>query len=139
MIAKDPNIATFTADEVRRLQGEAELERILQSPGFRTSKRSQEFLRYIVTTSLDGRFDELTERGIGNQVVQRLPDYDTGEHSILRVKANELRKRLAQFYSETREKSALEIHLPKGSYTPEYRWIEIDDGPAPAPPLAPEE
>ena len=124
MIAKDPNISTFTADEVRRRQVEAELERILQSPGFRTSKRSQEFLRYIVTTALDGRFEELKERVIGNQVFQRLPDYDTGEHSIVRVKANELRKRLAQFYGETREPSIVEIHLPKGSYTPEYRWTE---------------
>ena len=126
MIAKDPNISTFTADEVRRRQVEAELERILQSPGFRTSKRSQEFLRYIVTTALDGRFEELKERVIGNQVFQRLPDYDTGEHSIVRVKANELRKRLAQFYGETREPSIVEIHLPKGSYTPEYRWTETE-------------
>src|SRR5260370_17615961 len=123
MIAKDPNISTFTDDEVRRRQVEAELERILHSPGFRTSKRSQEFLRYIVITSLDGRFEELKERVIGNQVFQRLPDYDTGEHSIVRVKANELRKRLAHFYSETREKFALEIHLPKVSYTPDYRWL----------------
>jgi hypothetical protein len=139
MTERKPDISSTTVDANQRLHVEAELERILQSPGFRTSKRSQEFLRYIVITSLDGRFEELKERVIGNQVFQRLPDYDTGEHSIVRVKANELRKRLAQFYSETREKSALEIHLPKGSYTPEYRWIEIDDGPAPAPPLAPEE
>src|SRR5258708_3148509 len=144
MTERKSDISSTTVDANQRLQNqrlqvEAELERILQSPGFRTSKRSQEFLRYIVTTSLDGRFEELKERIIGNQVFQRLPDYDTGEHSIVRVKANELRKRLAQVYSETREQSALEIRLPKGSYTPEYRWIEIDDGPAPAPPLAPEE
>jgi hypothetical protein len=139
MTESKPDISSTTSDAKQRLQVEAELERILQSPGFRTSKRSQEFLRYIVTTSLDGRFEELKERVIGNQVFQRLPDYDTGEHSIVRVKANELRKRLAQFYRETREQSALEIHLPKGSYTPEYRWIEIDDGSAPASPLAPEE
>ncbi len=139
MTESKPDISSTTVDANQRLRVEAELERILQSPGFRTSKRSQEFLRYIVTTSLDGRFEELKERVIGNQVFQRLPDYDTGEHSIVRVKANELRKRLAQFYSETREKSTLEIHLPKGSYTPEYRWIEIEDGPAPTLPLAPEE
>src|SRR5260370_16495581 len=139
MTESKPDISSTTVDAKQRLQVEAELERILQSPGFRTPKRSAEFLRFIVTPSLDGRFEELKERVIGNQVFQRLPDYDTGEHSIVRVKANELRKRLAQFYSETREKSALEIHLPKGSYTPQYRWIEIDDGPAPAPPLAPEE
>lgn len=118
------------AEVQRRLQVEAELRRILQSPGFRTSKRSQEFLRYIVSTSLDGRFDELKERVIGIQVFQRLPDYDTGEHSIVRVKANELRKRLAQFYSESGE-SVVQIYLPKGSYTPEYRWTDIEEPAAP--------
>ena len=108
-----------------RLEVEAELDRILQSPGFRTSKRSQEFLRYIVITTLDGRLDDLKERVIGHVVFHRLPDYDTGEHSIVRVKANELRKRLAQFYSEVSEPSVLQIQLPRGSYTPEFRWTAI--------------
>ena len=51
---------------------------------------------------------------IGFQVFQRLPDYDTGGQ-IVRVKANELRKRLAQFYSEQGEQSVVQIHLPKAS------------------------
>jgi hypothetical protein len=109
-------------ESIRRTQVESELERILGSPEFRTSKRSQEFLRYIVHTSLDGRYDDLKERVIGNQVFQRCPDYDTGEHSIVRVKANELRKRLAQFYGESSDLSSVQIHLPRGSYTPEFRW-----------------
>ncbi len=131
MTTKTPEGGPIASDVRRRIQVEAELRRILQSPGFRTSKRSQEFLRYIVSTSLDGRFDELKERVIGIRVFERLPDYDTGEHSIVRVKANELRKRLAQFYSESNEPSAVEIHLPKGSYTPEYRWTNVEepDGP----------
>jgi len=127
MTTKAPEVGPIAADEKRRIQVEAELRRILLSPGFRTSKRSQEFLRYIVSTSLDGRFDELKERIIGIRVFERLPDYDTGEHSIVRVKANELRKRLAQFYSESSEPSVVEIHLPKGSYTPEYRWSNIEE------------
>lgn len=109
----------------RRLEVEAELDRILQSPGFRTSKRSQEFLRYIVVTTLNGQVDDLKERVIGHVVFHRLPDYDTGEHSIVRVKANELRKRLAQFYSEVNEPSVVQIQLPRGSYTPEFRWMAI--------------
>ena len=114
-----------------RLEVEAELDRILHSPGFRTSKRSQEFLRYIVTTALDGRSDDLKERVIGHVVFHRLPDYDTGEHSIVRVKANELRKRLAQFYSEASEPSVVQIQLPRGSYTPEFRWMVISKPEAP--------
>jgi hypothetical protein len=112
------------AETAKRLLIEAELERILTSPGFRTSKRSQEFLRYIVMTALEGRVDDLKERVIGFQVFERCPDYDTGEYSIVRVKANELRKRLAQFYSESTDSSSVQIHLPRGSYTPEFRWPE---------------
>jgi hypothetical protein len=117
--------------DFERQQVEAELERILESAGFRNSKRSQEFLRYIVITALDGRFEDLKERIIGTHVFQRCPDYDTGEHSIVRVKANELRKRLAQFYAETTQTSSVQIHLPRGSYTPEFRWTEIPEPPQP--------
>lgn len=125
MLAKAvPDVPIGIVDPVRRNQVEAELERILASPEFRTSKRSQEFLRYIVITALDGRIEELKERIIGTQVFQRAPDYDTGEHSIVRVKANELRKRLAQFYGESTEKSPVEIQLPRGSYTPDFYWAE---------------
>jgi hypothetical protein len=127
MTTQRQEVEPAAAEIQKRLQVEAELRRILQSPGFRTSKRSQEFLRYIVSTSLDGRFEELKERVIGIRVFERLPDYDTGEYSIVRVKANELRKRLAQFYSESGEQSVVQIHLPKGSYTPEYRWADIEE------------
>lgn len=126
MNASVSHISTPTVDFERR-QVEAELERILASSGFRNSKRSQEFLRYIVSTALDGRFEDLKERIIGAQVFQRCPDYDTGEHSIVRVKANELRKRLAQFYAETSETSSVQINLPRGSYTPEFRWREFPE------------
>ncbi len=122
MSVKRPADSAETAEMERQIQVRAELERVLTSAGFRTSKRSQEFLRYIVNTALDGRYDDLKERVIGNQVFQRCPDYDTGEHSIVRVKANELRKRLAQFYSESSDPSKVQIHLPRGSYTPEFRW-----------------
>ncbi len=124
MNQQDPDLSSCSINGEQRLRVEQELERILTSAMFRTSKRSQEFLRYIVLTALDGRFDELKERVIGNQVFHRLPDYDTGEHSIVRVKANELRKRLAQFYSETGEAPFVQIQLPRGSYTPELRWTE---------------
>ena len=128
MSLKVSPISTPTVD-FERQQVKAELERILESAGFRNSKRSQEFLRYIVITALDGRFEDLKERIIGTQVFQRCPDYDTGEHSIVRVKANELRKRLAQFYAETNQTSSVQIHLPRGSYTPEFRWTEIPEPP----------
>jgi hypothetical protein len=42
-----------------------ELERVLCSPEFRTSKRSQDFLRYVVEHAVNGQADLLKERTIG--------------------------------------------------------------------------
>lgn len=98
----------------------SELDRILQSSAFRNAKRSQEFLRYVVTNTVAGRTDRLKERVIGQEVFQRPADYDTGEDSIVRVKASELRRRLAQFYHEAAP-GAVEIEIPVGSYMPEFR------------------
>lgn len=125
MTANEAEASTSSLDAQQRLQVEAELKRVLASPAFRTSKRSQEFLSYIVAMFLEGKVDELKERVIGIQVFQRMPDYDTGEHSIVRVKANELRKRLAQVYSESDEQWVVQFHLPRGSYTPQFRWREV--------------
>src|SRR5689334_20286648 len=84
----------------RREEVLAELERILASPAFRGSKRSQEFLRYIVANALDGRTDLLKERSLGVGIFGRPADYDTGDDAIVRVKASEVRKRLAQYNLE---------------------------------------
>jgi hypothetical protein len=98
----------------------AELERIVQSPAFRGTRRSREFLQYIVRNTLEGRGDCLKERSIGTDVFGRPPDYDTGDDSIVRVKASEVRKRLAQYYRETRDRGPAVIELPPGSYVPEF-------------------
>jgi hypothetical protein len=40
----------------------------------------------------------------------------------VRVKANEVRKRLAQYYQDAGSGAELQIELPPGSYIPEFRW-----------------
>ncbi len=112
----------------------AELDRILASNAFRTTRRSQDFLRHVVLNTLEGRSELLKERSIGVTIFQRPPDYDTGEDSIVRVKASELRKRLAQCYAEIGPGPAVRIELPAGSYVPEFKWNEPAAGkPAPEP------
>src|SRR5215813_1008563 len=93
----------------------AELERILASPAFRGSRRCCRFLEYSVQHVLQGNAqEELRERSIGIEVFQRPPDYDTAEDAIVRVTANEVRKRLAQFYQESGAESDPVITLPPG-------------------------
>jgi TolB-like protein/Tfp pilus assembly protein PilF len=58
---------------------------------------------------------------IGAEMFGRPVGYDTGNDSIVRVRANEARKKLAQYYSELRgKKPAVRIELPSGSYVPRF-------------------
>lgn len=98
-----------------------ELELILAAPAFAQSSRCKKFLSHVVRQSLSGNADQLKERIIGAKVFDRAYDYDTGEDSIVRVTANEVRKRISQFYQESRDDHRVQIDLPRGSYVPEFR------------------
>jgi hypothetical protein len=114
-----------------------ELERILSSHHFQTSKRCQSFLRYVVEQTLSGSND-LKERSIGVEVFDRPPTYDTNLDPVVRMTAGEVRKRLALHYQDTTGKtSELHIELPIGSYVPHFHSIPTADLPqnlTPAPP-----
>lgn len=99
----------------------AELELILGAPIFAQSNRCKSFLSYVVLQTLMGRADQLKERTIGIGVFERAPDYDTGEDSIVRVTANEVRKRLGQFYRESTSVHRIQLELPRGAYVPGFR------------------
>lgn len=100
----------------------AHLEEILGSPPFRSSLRSRQFLEYTVTHTLEGHTDLLKERVIGEKIFGRPADYDTGQDSIVRVKANEVRRRLSQFY-DLHPHTPLRIDLPSGSYAVQFRQL----------------
>jgi TolB-like protein/Flp pilus assembly protein TadD len=98
------------------------LKQVLASHAFAGSKRTQDFLELIVTHALEGEFDQLRERMIGAEMFGRPIGYDTGSDSVVRVKATDVRKKLAQFYAETREPVAVRIDLPSGSYVPRFHF-----------------
>jgi hypothetical protein len=99
----------------------AELESILAAPAFSQSSRCKRFLSHVVNYALTGHADQLKERIIGVKVFDRACDYDTGEDSIVRVTANEVRKRIGQFYQESKSNHSIQIDLPRGSYVPEFK------------------
>ena len=99
-----------------------ELERILESPPFRTSSRSKQFLSYIVRNTLNGHVENLKERTIGVELFQRDPDYTTGDDSVVRVSAGEVRRRLEQYYYAAPIDTPVRIEIPIGSYVSEFRW-----------------
>lgn len=99
----------------------AELDAMLKAPIFAQSGRCKRFLSHIVLETLSGNAADLKERTIGINVFNRANDYETGDDSIVRVTANEVRKRLSQFYGESPAPHPIHIELPRGSYVPEFK------------------
>jgi hypothetical protein len=99
-----------------------ELARVLSSHEFRTSKRSQEFLRYAVENTLNGHTDLLKERTIGIEVFGRPTSYEPSDDATVRVKAGDVRKRLGLYYAEQGAHNPVRIELPAGTYIPEFKW-----------------
>jgi TolB-like protein/Flp pilus assembly protein TadD len=112
------------------------VETVLASHAFAGSKRTQEFLRLIVRHALEGETDALRERMIGAELFGRPVGYDTGNDSVVRVRASEVRKKLAQYYSELGEHDPpVHIELPAGSYLPRFHFppYEVETHPTSQP------
>lgn len=108
-----------------------EMDALLNSPHFTSSKRYPAFLRYIVEKELAGDGDLLKERTVGVEVFHRQPNYDTSLDTVVRVAAGEVRKRLDVFYHESELEHPIQISLPAGSYVPRFfRVCESDIEPA---------
>ena len=98
------------------------LESVISSDAFAPSKRCQDFLRLVVEHALAGELDSLSERMIGAEMFRRPIDYDTSNDAVVRVRATEVRKRLAQYYREAAQTPVVRIDLQPGSYVPEFQW-----------------
>src|SRR5215469_2929893 len=116
-VAAAPELTIPSSDTLEHL------EEILRSPSFASSRRCQEFLRYVVSEVLEGRADSIKERTIAVDVFGKGLRFDPGSDSLIRVKAREVRKRLTEYY-ESAPDSPLRIELPVGSYIPSIRAIE---------------
>src|ERR1700733_5494300 len=120
-----PNQENATAlSQERAAAVRAELAAILRSSYFSGSKCCQDFFEFVVHQALDGNYEYLSERFLGAELFGRPINYETGTDSIVRVRANDVRRRLAQFYSEGHGGSQVAIDLVSGSYVPEFHWQE---------------
>jgi hypothetical protein len=105
--------------DVSRQTALIQLNKILDSLQFRSSKRCSHFLRYVVEHAAENHPESLKERCIGVEVFGRDPNYDTSQDPVVRSTAGEVRKRLAQYYLEWEHQDEIRISLPPGSYNPE--------------------
>jgi len=106
---------TPTASEV-----EPQLQRILASPIFSGSQRDSSFLEFIVSRALTGDIENLKEYLIGLEVFGRKADYDPGTDPVVRTQARRLRARLEKYYATIGRADPIHIHIPKGTYVPQF-------------------
>jgi hypothetical protein len=103
---------------------DVELQEILRSAPFSSSRQCQNLLRYLVEKSGRGGEESLKERMIGIEVFGRSPDYNTGDDPIVRARVGEVRKRLAQYYlSEESSHAKIKIAIPSGSYRAVFEFL----------------
>jgi hypothetical protein len=130
----EPVVESWTpSSELEKEAVQQQLERLLASTLFHSSKRYAQFLRFVVGRTLEGHGHDLKERILGIEVFDRPPDYDTNIDPIVRVTAAEIRKRIDQYYHDPKHGQEIRLFLPSGSYAPQFSWPGYPNGLAVAP------
>jgi len=130
-----PHASSETISHADALRIREALGEVLQSAPFRNTRQCQSLLTYIVDHTLAGENDRLRERVIGIEVFDRSPDYEPGEDPVVRVRAGEVRKRLAQCYQD-RIDTLVRIDIPPGSYKAVFQWRDTGQATMPVSPRA---
>jgi hypothetical protein len=92
------------------------IERVASSEQFSRSTRLRDFLLYVGKQSLKEGCPEIHEQEIGAKVFGRPASYDRSADNIVRVNANELRKRIESYFESTGANEPLVFEIPRGGY-----------------------
>ncbi len=101
-----------------------QLNRILSFPLFKNSMILSGFLKFILEETLGGREKTLKEYTIGTQVLSKKPGYDPQADASVRIHAGRLRRGLYDYYYGPGSHDPILVTIPKGSYVPQFEWIE---------------
>src|ERR1700722_5235910 len=96
--------------------------RLISSSTFARSRRLIKLLEFTIDAAVDGRAQDIKEYTIGTEVYERGPDFDPRTDGIVRVEANRLRQKLAEYYQGAGQADPIRIAYPKGAYIPEFRY-----------------
>jgi hypothetical protein len=104
---------------------------VVESRHFARSPLLSKFLAHVVTETLAGRQEAITEHQIGVQVFGRPENYRTVEDNIVRNYARQLRKRLAEYFA-AEQNAPMRIEIPVGGYVPVFtsHTVESENGTA---------
>jgi len=92
------------------------LNRVADSPGFQKSNRQRQLLLFLGEKGLEDPDGRVREHDIGVEVFGRPDGYDTGQDTLVRVQAYQLRKRLKEYFEGEGKDEPVAIDLPKGVY-----------------------
>lgn len=98
----------------------SQLERILSSPEFTSSKRFQQFLSYIVKSSLDGQSENIKQYSVAVEALGYSSDYNPQTNPTVRILAQRLRRSLERYYNTHGALDPIKIEIPKGRYVPVF-------------------
>jgi hypothetical protein len=112
----------------------AELEAVLSSPLFTRSPTLAHLLSYLCEKKIGGDTSQIKEYSIALEVFRRGASFDQDTDSIVRVEANRLRKRLAEYYQQEGASHRLRITIPVGQYVPAFEVSEIPNAGLTPPP-----
>src|SRR5215469_14113295 len=98
----------------------AELRSVLESAQFVRAPKLAQFLSYLCEKFFSGQSGQIKEYSIGVEVFGRGDSFDQNTDSIVRVEANRLRKRLAEYYGSDGASHRLRITIPVGQYVPDF-------------------
>jgi hypothetical protein len=98
----------------------AELCAVLAAKEFVRAPRLAHLLSYLCEKQFAGEENQIKEYSIGVEVFGRGAAFDQDSDSIVRVEANRLRKRLAEYYAGEGASHELQISIPIGQYVPRF-------------------
>jgi hypothetical protein len=98
----------------------AELQTLLGSKEFTRAPTLANLLSYLCERLFAGEANKIKEYSVGVEVFKRGASFDQDSDSIVRVEANRLRKRLAEYYAGEGATHRLQITIPVGQYVPRF-------------------
>jgi hypothetical protein len=116
-----PTIEPLSTEQERE-----ELHTVLRSPLFLRSPALAHLLTYVCEKAFAGEGEKIKEYSIAVDVFGRSADFDQDTDSIVRVEANRLRKRLAEYYKSDGVSHRMHITIPVGQYIPVFERPVLD-------------
>ncbi len=106
--------------EQRIQEQRSELRAVLESRDFVRAPKLAHLLSYLCERLFAGESNQIKEYSIGLEVFHRGATFDQDSDSIVRVEANRLRRRLADYYAGEGASHKLQISIPVGQYVPRF-------------------